>query len=165
MKQTLGMSLILTGAILAGGCATKKYVQQNSAPIQSKVDQVAEQTNQQGTSISEARKDIERHETGINAAKERAMSAEGRANEAMTAAKTADQTANDAKNLANQNTQQITTLQQTLGNLDDYKLQAETVVPFGFNKDALTPEAKQQLDQFVQEHSNAKRFFITEGIP
>jgi outer membrane protein OmpA-like peptidoglycan-associated protein len=165
MKQTLGMSLILTGALLAGGCATKKYVQQNSAPIQSKVDQVAEQTNQQGTSISEARKDIERHETGINAAKERAMSAEGRANEAMTAAKTADQTANDAKNLANQNTQQITTLQQTLGNLDDYKLQAETVVPFGFNKDTLTPDAKQQLDQFVQEHSNAKRFFITiEGF-
>ena len=41
MKQTLGMSLILTGALLAGGCATKKYVQQNSAPIQSKVDQVA----------------------------------------------------------------------------------------------------------------------------
>src|ERR1041385_5185928 len=100
MKQTLGMSLILTGALLAGGCATKKYVQQNSAPIQSKVDQVAEQTNQQGTSISEAGKDIERHETDINADKERAISPKARANKAMPAAKTAAQTANDAKNLA-----------------------------------------------------------------
>ena len=67
--------------------------------------------------------------------------------------------------MANQNTQQISSLQQTLGNLDDYKLGAETVVPFGFNKDGLSDDAKQQLDQFVQEHANAKRYFITiEGF-
>ena len=165
MKQILGISVILTGALLGGGCATKKYVQQNSAPIQSKLDQVSDQTNKQGTSIDEARKDIERHETGINAAKERAMSAEKAAADAMTAAKTADQTAHEARNVANQNTQAISSLQTTLGNLDDYKLQAETVVPFGFNKDMLTPEAQQQLDQFVKEHANAKRYFITiEGF-
>src|SRR5229473_4020604 len=103
MKHILGMSLILTGALLSGGCATKKYVQQNTAPIQSKVDQVADQANKQGTSIDDARKDIERHETGINAAKERAMSAEKAASDAMNAAKTADQKAVDAANLANQN--------------------------------------------------------------
>src|SRR6266852_4321059 len=165
MKHILGMSLILTGALLSDGCATKKYVQQNTAPIQSKVDQVADQTNKQGTSIDEARKDIERHETGINAAKERAMSAEKAASDAMNAAKTADQKAVDAANLANQNTQQITSIQTTLGNLDDYKMAAETVVPFGFNRDTLTDEAKQQLDQFVKEHSNSKRYFITiEGF-
>src|SRR5258708_12661745 len=66
MNKTLGISLILTGALLAGGCATKKYVQQTAAPIQSKVDQVSDQSNKQGTSIEEARKDIDRHETGIN---------------------------------------------------------------------------------------------------
>jgi outer membrane protein OmpA-like peptidoglycan-associated protein len=165
MKKFLGISLIVSWALLAGGCATKKYVQQSTSPIQSKLDQVADQSNKQGASIETAQKDIERHETGINAAKERAMSAEKAANDAMNAAKTADQTANEARNLANQNTQQITSLQQTLGNLDDYKLQAETVVPFGFNKDALSPEAKEQLDQFVKEHSNSKRYFITiEGF-
>jgi outer membrane protein OmpA-like peptidoglycan-associated protein len=165
MKQTIGISMILTGALLAGGCATKKYVQQTAAPIQTKVDQVAEQSNKQGTSIDEARKDLERHETGINAAKERAMSAEGRANEAMTEAKNAGQTAKQATDLANQNTQQINTLRSSLGNLDDYKMAAETVVPFGFNKDTLTDEAKQQLDQFVKEHGTLKRFFITvEGF-
>jgi peptidoglycan-associated lipoprotein len=165
MKQTIGISMILTGALLAGGCATKKFVQQTAAPIQTKVDQVAEQSNKQGTSIDEARKDLERHETGINAAKERAMSAEGRANEAMTEAKNAGQTAKQATDLANQNTQQISTLRSSLGNLDDYKMSAETVVPFGFNKDTLTDEAKQQLDQFVKEHGTLKRFFITvEGF-
>jgi outer membrane protein OmpA-like peptidoglycan-associated protein len=56
-------------------------------------------------------------------------------------------------------------LQQTLGNLDDYKLQAETVVSFGFDKDTLTPEAKELLDQFITAHSNSKRYFVTiEGF-
>jgi outer membrane protein OmpA-like peptidoglycan-associated protein len=165
MKNFLGITLILGGALLAGGCATKKYVQQTASPIQSKVDQVADQSNKQGASLETAQKDIERHETGINAAKERAMSAEKAAGDAMSAAKTADSTANEARSLANQHTQQINSLQQSLGNLDDYKLAAETVVPFGFNKDALTPEAKEQLDQFVKEHSNSKRYFITiEGF-
>jgi outer membrane protein OmpA-like peptidoglycan-associated protein len=157
--------MILTGALLAGGCATKKYVQQTAAPIQTKVDQVAEQSNKQGASIEDTKKDIERHETGINAAKERAMSAENRANEAMTAANSAGQTAKQATDLANQNTQQISTLRTSLGNLDDYKLSAETVIPFGFNRDTLTPEAKEQLDQFIKEHGNSKRYFITvEGF-
>jgi len=165
MKKILGASLVLTGALLSGGCATKKYVQQTAAPIQTKVDQVADQSNKQGTEIDTAKKDIERHETGINAAKERAMSAENRANEAMTAANKADQDAMQAQNASNQNTQAISSLRDNvntaLGNLDDYKLQAETVVPFGFNHDELTAEAKEQLDQFVGQHSSAKRYFIT----
>jgi outer membrane protein OmpA-like peptidoglycan-associated protein len=165
MKNFLGISMILASVLLSGGCATKKYVQQSTAPIQGKLDQVADQTNKQGSSIEAAQKDLERHETGIDAAKERAMSAEKAADDAMNAAKTADQTANEARNTASQNTEQINSLQQTLGNLDDYKLQAEAVVPFGFNKDKLTPEAKEQLDQFVNEHSNAKRYFVTiEGF-
>src|SRR5580658_4573601 len=84
MKKILCVSIVLTGALLSGGCATKKYVQQTAAPIQTKVDQVSDQSNKQGTEIEAAKKDIERHETGINAAKERALSAENRANEAMT---------------------------------------------------------------------------------
>lgn len=169
MKNILGLSLILAGAMLTGGCATKKYVQQTAAPIQTKVDQVADQANKQGSEIDAAKKDIERHETGINAAKERAMSAENRANEAMTAANKADQDAMQAQTMSTQNTQAIGSLRDTvanaLGNLDDYKLQAETVVPFGFNRDTLTPEAKEQLDQFVREHSASKRYFITiEGF-
>ena len=158
MNKTLGISLILTGALLAGGCATKKYVQQTAAPIQSKVDQVGDQANKQGTSIEEARKDIERHETGINAAKERAISAENQAKEAMTAQGAADKNGREISSLRD-------SVNTTLGNLDDYKLQAETVVPFGFNRDVLTDEAKEQLDQFVKEHATAKRYFITiEGF-
>ncbi len=165
MRQSLGITLILGGALLGGGCATKKYVQQTAAPIQTKVDQVADQANKQGTDIDAAKKDIERQDTGINAAKERAMSAENKAGEAQAAADKADQDAMQAQNTSNQNTQAIDSLNTALGNLDDYKLEAETVVQFGFNKDVLTPEAKEQLDQFVSAHSNAKRYYIAlEGF-
>ncbi len=169
MKQGIAISLLLGGALLAGGCATKKYVQQTAAPIQTKTDQVADQANKQGTDIDAAKKDIERHETGISAAKESAMSAENHANEAKTAADKADQDAMQAQNTSNQNSQAITSLHDSvgtaLGNLDDYKLLAETAVPFGFGNDTLTPEAKEQLDQFVSEHSSAKRYYIAiEGF-
>jgi len=169
VKQGVGILLILSGALLAGGCATKKYVQQTSAPIQSKVDQVADQANKQGTDIDTAKKDLERHETGINAAKERAISAENSAKEAKGAADKADQDAMQAQNMSTQNTQAMSSLRDSvstaLGNLDDYKLQAETAVQFGFGKDVLTSDAKEQLDQFVSAHANAKRYFIAiEGF-
>jgi len=165
VRQNRGLFLILVGALFAGGCATKKYVQQTAAPIQTKVDQVADEANKQGSTIDEHGKQLDRHETGINAAKESALSAENRANEAAAAAQKAQQDATTAQTMSNQNTQAISLLQQTLGNLDDYKLQAETVVPFGLNKDTLTSEAKEELDQFVTAHSNLKRYFVTiEGF-
>src|SRR5579863_5825100 len=132
MRETLALSVIMTGALLTAGCATKKYVQETTTPIQTKVDQVADQSNKQGTDIEAAKKDIERHETGINAAKERAMSAEKAAGDAMNKATEAGNTATEARNMADQNNKDLGSLRdsvrQSLGNLDDYKLQAETVV-------------------------------------
>jgi len=49
-------------------------VQQTAAPIQTKVDQVADQANKQGSPIDEHGKHLDSHKTGINAAKESALS-------------------------------------------------------------------------------------------
>src|SRR5438445_1338643 len=101
MKTHLAMSILLTGAMLAGGCATKKYVRNTAAPIQAKVDQVGEQANKNTAATEEARKEIkavdERAETGISAAKERAMTADNHAGEAMKKADEATNLANDAR--------------------------------------------------------------------
>ena len=53
MKTLLATTCVLAGTLLAGGCATKKYVRNTSAPIQAKVDQVGEQTNQNSTQIAD----------------------------------------------------------------------------------------------------------------
>src|SRR5262245_39304260 len=164
MKHFLGTICILAGAMIATGCATKKYVRNTTAPIQAKVDQVGEQTTKQGTAIEESRNEIkkvdESAQSGISAAKERAMTAENRAGEAMKSAEQANQG-------VQQNTQAITTVRTDLqgvknavANLDDYKMQTEVAIPFKFDRYNLSEEGMQQLDQLAASVSKAKRFFI-----
>ena len=164
MKAFLATTCILTGAMLAGGCATKKYVRNTAAPIQAKVDQVGEQTGRNGQQIEDTRNQVkqvdERAQNGISAATERATSADQHA-------ATADQHAGEAKALADQanqlgqkNSQELNGLRGVISNLDDYKLQTSVAVPFGFNKSTLTPEAKAELDKFADQAKNGKRFFI-----
>jgi len=156
-------------AFLAAGCATKKYVRNTAAPIQAKVDQVGEQTNQNGQTIEETRGQVkqvdQRAQSGINAAQERASTADQHA-------MTADQHAGDAMNRANQaqkesdeNNRVLTGLRQTVANIDDYKLQTSATVPFGFDKYNLSSEAKQDLDKLASDVKAAKRYFIAvEGF-
>jgi len=169
MRRTLGAVVVLGGALLASGCATKKYVKQTADPIQAKVDQVGEQANKQGTSLEEARKDIERHEVAINNVKEKAEGADARAGDALKKAGEAGQAATEARTVADKTGRDLSTLRAAFGdtikNLDDYKLQAETAVMFDFGKDKLTTDAQAKLDQFATEHAGAKRYFIAvEGF-
>jgi len=166
MKAFFATTCIVTGALLAAGCATKKYVRNTTAPIQAKVDQVGEQTTQNGQQIENTKsqlKDVdEKAQNGISAATEKANAADQHA-------ATADQHASDAMNKANQADQQagqaMNSLRNVVANLDDYKLQTSATVPFRFNQYKLTPDAKTQLDQLAQNVQPDKRFFIAvEGF-
>src|SRR5215472_1208216 len=53
MKQSLPIVAIALGSLLAGGCATKKYVGQSIAPVNGRVDQLSQQSNQQGQKIDQ----------------------------------------------------------------------------------------------------------------
>src|SRR3954454_8832836 len=147
MKAFLATTCIMTGALLAGGCATKKYVRNTSAPIQAKVDQVGEQTSRNGQQIEDTRNQVksvdERATNGISAAQEKAASADQHA-------ATADQHAGEAMNRATQaaavgeqNQAAINSLRTVVSNIDDYKMQTSVSVPFSFDKYRLTNEAKQ----------------------
>jgi len=150
--------------MLAGGCATKKYVRNTTSPIQAKVDQVGEQTSQNGQQINDTRNQVkqvdERATSGISAAQERAASADQHA-------ATADQHAGDAMNKAtqaaqvgDQNTQALNSLKQVVSNIDDYRMQTSVSAPFQFDKYKLTNDAKQDLDKLVSDVQPDKRFFI-----
>ena len=169
MKTQLAMSIILTGATLMGGCATKKFVRNTTAPIQAKVDQVGEQANRNAAATEEARKEIkavdERAESGISAAKERAMTAENKAGEAMNKAVEASTAANTAISKADANTTEIASIKHFVANLDDYKPVSETTVNFAFGKDTLSKEAQEALDKLAAEKGNLKRFVMAvEGF-
>jgi OOP family OmpA-OmpF porin len=168
MKAFLATTCIVTGALLAGGCATKKYVQNTAAPIQAKVDQVGEQTNRNGQSIEDTRGQLksvdEKAQSGISAAQERAAAADQHAATADQHAGEAMTSADKANKLGEKNSQDLTNMRgvfaNAFANIDDYKLKTSVAVPFGFNKADLSDDAKAELDKIATDVKSDRRFFI-----
>src|SRR5260370_21459551 len=164
MKAFLATTCIVTGSLLAGGCATKKYVQNTAAPIQAKVDQVGEQTSRNGQQIEDTRNQVkqvdDKAQSGISAAQERASAADQHAATADQHAGEAMSSAGKANKLGEKNMQDLNSLRGVVANIDDYKLQTSAAVPFSFNKYALTDDAKAELDKLAMEVKRGKRFFI-----
>jgi outer membrane protein OmpA-like peptidoglycan-associated protein len=162
--------------MLSGGCATKKFVRNTTAPSQAKVDQVGEQANRNAAATEEARKEIkavdERAESGISAAKERAMTADNKAGEAMNKAgeamnkaTEASGTANTALTKADRNSSEIASIRNMVANIDDYKPVSEITVNFAFGKDKLSKEAQEALDKLAADKRSLKRFMMAvEGF-
>jgi len=172
MRVTLAITCILAGSLLAGGCATKKYVRNTTAPIQAKVDQVGQQTTQNSTQIEDTKGELkqfnDKAQSGINAAQERASAADQHAAAADQHAGLADQHATDAMNRAKEaaeaadaNSKDLNKLRSTVANIDDYKMQTSASVPFAFNKAALTASAKEDLDKLAGALQANKRFVIS----
>jgi outer membrane protein OmpA-like peptidoglycan-associated protein len=138
---------------LITGCATKGYVRNNVAPVQQKLDQVADQANKQGETLTQTRQDVDKNTTAIAGVDEKATGADRRAGDAMNRAQAADQK-------ATQNTQQIASLRNTITNLDNYKVVQTATVLFPFDRATLKAEDKQQLDQLVSQANGLKRYFI-----
>jgi outer membrane protein OmpA-like peptidoglycan-associated protein len=172
MRVFLATTCIIAGSLLAGGCATKTYVRNTTAPIQAKVDQVGQQTTQNTQQIEDTRGQVkqvdEKAQSGINAAQERASAADQHAAAADQHAATADQHATDAMNRAKQaaeeadaNVRELNKLRTVVANIDDYKLQTTASVPFAFDKFALSASAKEDLDKLAGSVQGDKRFVIT----
>jgi outer membrane protein OmpA-like peptidoglycan-associated protein len=73
----------------------------------------------------------------------------------------AGQQADQAQTLANNAVNGVTTLQNRVANLDNYRVVTETSVLFGFDKDNLTADAKTALDQLANNVPNTKGYIIT----
>src|SRR5450432_242972 len=127
MKAFLVTTCIVASTLIAGGCATKKYVRTTAAPIQAKVDQVGEQTSRNGQQIEDTRSQVkqvdEKAQTGISAAQERAGAADQHAAAADQHAGAAMTKADQANQLGEKNTQELNSLRGVVANIDDYKLQ------------------------------------------
>jgi outer membrane protein OmpA-like peptidoglycan-associated protein len=144
-------------------------VRNTTAPVQAKVDQVGEQANKQGQEIQQNSTQIkevdEKAQSGISAAKERAMTADNHATEAMNRANQVGGEVNKVSQRVDQTNSNLDQLRNVVSNLDDYKMTGETSVPFRFNKYTLDNQAKEELDKLVGNVKSAKRYFISvEGF-
>jgi len=173
MRVFLATTCIAAGSLLAGGCATKKYVQNTTAPIQAKVDQVGTQTTQNTQQIEENKTQLtgqlkqvdEKAQSGINAAQERASAADQHAAMADQHAADAMNQAKQASQKADANSRDLNKLRNVVANIDDYKLQTSATVTFAFDKYALSDSAKEALDKLAQGLTADKKFVISvEGF-
>jgi OOP family OmpA-OmpF porin len=138
--------LLLSGASLLSGCATKNYVHENVNPLKTKIDEVAQQVSQQGTELQQTRQDVDKNATAISATDEKATAADQRATEALNGMK--------------QNQQEINQLRKVVANIDDFKVIDQTTVLFPINSARLHNEDKQHLDHLVSNTISLKRYFL-----
>ena len=169
MRVSLAAAILAAGALLATGCATKKYIQETEAPIQAKADQASQQSAQNATQIKATQEQLkeldEKTATGIDRANEKAGAAEHDAQDAGNHANDAAKQAAVATQKSDQNSAALASLRESVASLDDYQVQTSTTVTFGINRDHLTTDAQAALDKLAQDIQGNKRFFVAvEGF-
>ena len=151
MKRT-SLTLMVAAALVATiGCSSKNYVRQQTTPLINKTNELDDLTAKNSNDI----KDVDRRaQAGIQAVQARAAEVDQKALAAGGSADKAQLAANNAN-------QRVDTLTNTVINLDNYRPVVETSVHFGFNKDNLTKEAREAIDELASNVANTKGYIIT----
>lgn len=151
MNRT-SLVVLLAGSMVASvGCASKNYVRQETTPLINKTNELDDMTAKNTRDI----KDVDsRAQAGI-------QQVQTKASEVDQKALAAGQQASQAQTLADTAVHRVDSLQNTVANLDNYRIVTETAVHFGFNKDVLTKDGKQALDQLATDVPNTKGYIIT----
>jgi len=150
MKRIALFVLAGTMALGAAGCSTKTYVRKETAPTIDKVNELDELTAKNTKGIRDA---DTRALQGIQQVNTKAATAEEKATAAAQAADQANQTATRASG-------RVTSLTNTVVNLDNYRSMVEASVHFGFNKSVLTAKAREALDQLGSEMQGAQHYIV-----
>jgi len=133
------------------GCSSKNYVRQETTPLINKTNELDDLTAKNTNAI----KDVDaRAQAGIQEVNTRAAAVDQKAQAA------ADQ-AGQAQTQADNAVHRVDSLQNTVANLDNYRVVTETAVHFGFDKDNLTKTAQEALDQLSADVANTKGYIIT----
>ena len=133
------------------GCASKNYVKQQTTPLINKTNELDDLTAQNSKAI----KDVDaRAQAGIQQVNQAAAAADQKAQAAGQQATQAQQSADNAVH-------RVDILSNAVANLDNYRIVSETAVHFGFDKDFLTKQAKEDLDKLATTVPNTKGYIIT----
>jgi OOP family OmpA-OmpF porin len=148
----ISLIVLLVASMAASvGCASKNYVRQETTPIINKTNELDDLTAKNTNAIKEV---DSRAQAGIQAVQAKAAEVDQKA-------QSASQQAAQAQTSADNAVHRVDSLQNTVANLDNYRVVTETAVHFGFNKDNLTKQAKETLDQLATDVPSTKGYIIT----
>ncbi|MEZ5361029.1 MAG: OmpA family protein [Bryobacterales bacterium] len=147
--------------LVASGCASKKYVRETVAPVQQRVDELDTKTTENRDEIAKlderVDKDISRLDERTESALQDAAKAQESADKAQGSADAASGEANDARTFAGAG---LTRLEQTMIDMTRFEPRGTEAILFGFDKSALTPEAKQQLSSLIAQAGSRSRYVV-----
>jgi OOP family OmpA-OmpF porin len=145
------LALCLAASMVATvGCASKNYVKSETTPLINKTNELDDLTAKNSKDI----KDVDsRVQAGLATVNAKTDTVEQKA-------QTAGQNAAAAQQVADAANTRVGVLTNTVANLDNYHAVAETSVKFGFNKDNLTPKAKEALDQLAASIASTKGYIV-----
>ncbi|HXZ42648.1 MAG TPA: OmpA family protein [Terriglobales bacterium] len=130
--------------------ARKKYVQRQTAPIRDRLNELDELTAANSKMI----KDVDaRAQQGIQLASAKANDADQHAIDAGNKAQMAQQTATQANT-------RLTTVEQLVGNIDQYKATNQTEIRFRPGQAVLSNNAKTALDDLAMPLKNQRGYII-----
>ena len=130
--------------------ARKKYVQRQTQPIRDRLNELDELT----ASNSKMIKDVDsRAQQGIQLASNKANEADQHAVDAGNKAQMAQQTATQANN-------RLTTVEQVVGNIDQYKATNQTEIRFRPGQAVLSQNAKTALDDLATPLKSQRGYII-----
>jgi outer membrane protein OmpA-like peptidoglycan-associated protein len=130
--------------------ARKKYVQRQTQPIRDRVNELDELTAGNTRMI----KDVDgRAQQGIQLASAKANEADQHAIDAGNKAQAAQQTATQANT-------RLTTVEQVVGNIDQYKAATQTEIRFRPGQSVLSQNAKTALDDMATPLKNQRGYIV-----
>lgn len=151
MNRTSLIALLALSVAATVGCSSKNYVRQQTTPLINKTNELDDLTAKNTNAI----KDVDaRAQKGIQEVNAKTAEVDQKA-------QAAAQQAGQAQTVADNAVHRVDTLQNAVANLDNYRVVTETSVHFGFNKDNLTKNAQDALDQLATDVPNTKGFIIT----
>jgi outer membrane protein OmpA-like peptidoglycan-associated protein len=171
MKRIVITTAAAALSLLGTGCATHKYVAKTVAPIKQEADEAQAKNAEQDKTIASQGTEIQELDRDLSHTKEQLKDTDNKATQAGEAARAADQkaagaqqsadgaqqAANGAKTFAEQG---IDRLGRTMDAMNKYQMAKSETVLFAVNRDALSDESKQQLEELAKQASGMERYVI-----
>jgi outer membrane protein OmpA-like peptidoglycan-associated protein len=163
IKSSLIWSIAVPiGLVLAtSGCATKKYVRQQVAPVNQKVAAVQKESNDKIAAVwQKENSDISQVNERISTTDQKLAQVAETANQAQGTASRAMETADSNSSKIEENKTAISSLGTGVANALNFQLVEKADVMFGFNKSTLTPAARTALDEVASKYQSLPRGVI-----
>lgn len=174
-KTYLTMAGAVALSVLSASCATKKYVAQTVAPVETHVANVESKNDaknaEQDKTIAAQAQQISDVTTDLSRTKEKLSDTDNKATQAGQAAAQANQAAQEANQAAGRAQQSadgartfadqgFTRLERTMDAMNKYQMVKNTTVLFAVSESKLTDEDKKALDDFAQQTQGLDRYVI-----